>query len=273
MRLLYHDDQGEILIKEFPGDKDVPPYAILSHTWGAEEVSLEDLTDGSPKNKSGYQKITFCGNQARRDGLEYFWVDTCCISDKEIEVQRAINSMYRWYKRAKKCYVYLADVSKETSSASRDSNHERWQLAFRNSRWFTRGWTLQELIAPKSVEFFSNEGLKLGNKRSLEGIISQRTGIPSTALRGNPLNGFSVFERISWMEGRNTMWDEDKAYSLLGIFGVYMGMIYGEGEENAFRRLHDEIDKASEREAPERVAYQPECYKCWWIDMLKINGS
>jgi hypothetical protein len=138
--------------------KNIPPYAILSHTWGDdyEEVNFEDLTKGSGKTKAGYRKILFCGEQAARDGLQYFWVDTCCIDkSNNTELSEAINSMFRWYRNATRCYVYLSDVSKNDYDQAGQSL-QPWQLAFQESRWFTRGWTLQELLAPLSVEFFSS---------------------------------------------------------------------------------------------------------------------
>ncbi|KAK3307177.1 NACHT domain-containing protein [Chaetomium strumarium] len=247
MRLLERNAAGDIRLTKF-FTSNVPRYAILSHTWGTEEeeISFQDLMDGIGENKVGYNKIRFCGDQAWRDGLQFFWVDTCCINKPDnTELQEAINSMFRWYRDAAKCYVYLADVS--TPSLGADDNSS-WELAFRNSRWFTRGWTLQELIAPPSVEFFSKEGVHLGNRRSLEQHIHNTTGIPVGALRGSPLSQFSVSERMAWTEKRNTTRKEDKAYSLLGIFNIHMPLIYGEGENNAFRRLRDEISKASRAE-------------------------
>lgn len=240
MRLLERDNAGQIsLTRDFVGDDSPPPYAILSHTWGAEEVTFKDLVDGTGKNKLGYHKIRFCGDQGWRDGLRYFWVDTCCIDKtNSTELQEAINCMFRWYREAAKCYVYLADVPDDKAGC------QAWELTFRKSRWFTRGWTLQELIAPASVDFFSKEGAHLGNKRSLEQLIHNVTGIPVEALRGGPLSGFSVPERIAWMEHRETTRKEDKAYSLLGIFDVQMPLIYGEGRDKAFRRLLEEVKKA-----------------------------
>ncbi|KAN0075779.1 HET domain containing protein [Elaphomyces granulatus] len=247
MRLLKLNDAAEFgLTKDFLVWDDIPRYAILSHTWGAdtEEVSFKDMMDGTAKSKvPGYNKILFCGEQARRDGLQYFWIDTCCIDkSSSTELQEAINSMFRWYRDAAKCYVYLADVSR---SADVNSSQLLMESSFRKSRWFTRGWTLQELVAPASVEFFSKEGEQLGNKRSLERHIHEVTGIPVKALRGSSLSDFSVPERMSWAENRETTRKEDKAYSLLGIFDVYMPLIYGEGRENAFQRLRGKIDKAS----------------------------
>ena len=151
--------------------------------------------------------------------------------------------MFCWYRNAAKCYVYLADVSGPTLDA--DVGKPSWESSFRKSRWFTRGWTLQELIALALVEFFSKEGEHLGSKRSLERHIHEVTRIPTKALRGGLLSDFSVSERMLWAEDRDTTRKEDKAYSLLGIFNVYMSLIYSEGKENAFRRLREEIDRAS----------------------------
>ncbi|KAH6673053.1 hypothetical protein B0J14DRAFT_654782 [Halenospora varia] len=244
MRLLEYNNDGEFSLAEFFGD-DIPRYAILSHRWGAEEATLADLMDGTGKSKAGYDKIRFCGEQARRDELQYFWVDTCCIDkSNSTELAEAINSMFRWYQNAAKCYVYLLDVSRPPFGTA-DKSNEPWESTFRKSRWFTRGWTLQELIAPASVGFFSREGELLGNKESLAQHICEITGIPFEALRGSPLSDFGVTERMSWAESRETTRQEDKAYSLLGIFDVNMPLIYGEGREKALKRLREEIDKAS----------------------------
>src|SRR5947207_2310346 len=120
-----------------------------------------------------------------------------------------------------------------------------WESAFRGSRWFTRGWTLQELLAPVSVEFFSREATRLGDKQSLEQQIHEITGIPVSALQGRPLSDFTVDERMFWAAKRETKREEDKAYALLGIFDVHMPLIYGEGMKNARRRLLNEIHDAS----------------------------
>ena len=227
--------------------KSIPPYAILSHTWGedGDEFTFKDCIEGTGKDKPGYRKLTFCGNQVAKDNLTWFWVDTCCIDkSSSTELSEAINSMFRWYQNAAKCYVYLSDVSRPSSGTS-DNYTEPWESKFRKSTWFTRGWTLQELIAPVSVGFFSKEGELLGNRSSLECQISDVTGIPAKALRGSSLAEFSVTERMSWSEKRETTCKEDIAYSLLGIFDVNMPLIYGEGRERALKRLKEEIDKAS----------------------------
>ncbi|KAG4433647.1 hypothetical protein IFR05_010867 [Cadophora sp. M221] len=208
MRLLQYNNEGSFSLTEFFEGNIPKKYAILSHRWGAEEVTLADLKSGNCKKMAGYGKIQFCGEQARRDDLQYFWVDTCCIDKSNaVELQEAINSMFR-------------------------------------CEWFSRGWTLQELIAPASVDFFSKEGELLGNKASLEPNICEITGIPASALRGSPLSTFGVDERLSWAASRETFRQEDKAYSLLGIFDVNMSLIYSEGKENAFRRLKRKIQKS-----------------------------
>jgi Heterokaryon incompatibility protein (HET) len=245
MRLLKRSANGALSLTEDLTDDNIPrSYAILSHRWETGEVTFEDMENGTGENKAGFKKLQFCGDQAARHGLEYFWVDTCCINkSNNVELQYAINSMFRWYRDAAKCYVYLSDVSTPYGPETRLSDAS-WESAFRNSRWFTRGWTLQELIAPSSVEFFSKESAWLGDKKSLERQVCEITGIPVNALQGSPLSNFSVTERFSWINRRDTKYQEDKAYSLLGIFGVFMSLNYGEGKDNAFRRLQEEIEKA-----------------------------
>jgi hypothetical protein len=160
MRLLSLSPERTWVLKDFTGPS-VPVYAILSHTWAAanDEVSFEDIRDGQQPydagNKAGYEKLRFCHDCAWHDGLRYIWIDTCCIKKSDSsELQRSLASMFFWYQRATTCYVYLSDVSIHDAVGSSDS---RWENAFAKSRWFKRGWTLQELIAPKSVLFFSKE--------------------------------------------------------------------------------------------------------------------
>jgi hypothetical protein len=244
MRLLQVDENGEFSVTD-DLINNIPPYAILSHTWGEdhEEVSFKDLTIGPRKTKPGYRKLRFCAQQAAHDGLQYIWADTCCVDkSNNTELSEAIHSMFRWYRNAAKCYVYLSDVSMNDHDQIKQS---LWELAFQRSRWFTRGWTLQELIAPGSVEFFCSKGKRLGDKKSLEPLLHKITGIAVQALQGTSLLEFSVEERMSWAENRRTKREEDKAYSLLGIFDIHMPLIYGEGGTNAFRRLREEIDKSS----------------------------
>ena len=245
MRLLQISANGDFsLTKDLIGNDTIPPYAILSHTWGADadEVTFEDIKQGTGQNKSGYNKILFCGEQAKKHGLNYFWVDSCCINKtNKAELSLAINSMFRWYRNSTRCYVYLSDVS--TSGIDERFDPQSWEPDFRKSKWFTRGWTLQELLASYSVEFFSREHKRLGDKVSLGQQIYETTNIPQAALQGNSLSQFSVEERLRWMEHRETKLEEDKSYSLLGIFNVYILPIYGEGAASAFARLLEEFHK------------------------------
>jgi hypothetical protein len=142
--------------------------------------------------------------------------------------------MFRWYHDAAKCYVYLPDVSVSGNT---------WESAFQANRWFTRGWTLQELIAPKSVEFFSVEGGRLGNKENLEQQIHRATGIPIKALQASHLPEFTILDRMSWAKERRTQREEDMVYCLLGIVDVSISVIYGEGREKAHKRLIREIGR------------------------------
>jgi hypothetical protein len=241
MRLLHLDAQDRLNLIDFRR-KSIPPYAILSHRWTDFETLIEDVSNRNYKQKrEGYQKLRFCAKQAAKDGLQYFWIDTCCIDrwDKN-ERSNAINSMFQWYHKAARCYVFLSDVS--VSSATDASQRRSWEVSFQNSKWFTRGWTLQELIAPVSVEFFSREGRRIGDKASLEQLLHDRTGIPLTALRNSPLDQFSTSERRRWAENRTTTEEEDIVYCLLGLLGVSMPTTYGEGKESAMRRLQGELE-------------------------------
>jgi hypothetical protein len=247
MRLLQRSAGGDFELHSFD-DENPPSYAILSHTWAeGQEVTYSELVAGTSKDKTGYNKILFCDRQAAADGLQYFWVDTCCI-DKSTshELSTAINSMFRWYQRAARCYVYLSDVAVADEIADAEAFLITWEAAFRQSRWFTRGWTLQELLAPPYVDFFSKEGKRLGGRMSLEREIHEITSIPVEVLRGQSLAERGVEERMSWVGKRTTTLKEDKVYCLLGIFGVFLSLIYGEGEAYAILRLREEIHKRQE---------------------------
>lgn len=238
MRLLRLEDNGTFSLIEHTS-RIVPPYAILSHTWGLddEEVTYQDIIAGVGRSKAGYRKLDFCGRRAAKDGLQWFWVDTCCIDkSSSAELSEAINSMFHWYHKSTKCYVYLSDVP-ASGFASDDQSFQR-------SRWFTRGWTLQELLAPTSAQFFSVEGDLLGDKSSLTQEIAKITDIPVEALQGRPLPQFSIEERIAWARRRETKREEDEAYSLLGIFDIHMPLLYGEGREKAMIRLQKELQES-----------------------------
>lgn len=256
MRLLETTDgRSYNLTSDFGRKSQVPPYAILSHTWeDLQEITFDDINEDKRSRskrwrasvrllprRTGYDKLRFCAKQAHRDGLQYFWVDTCCINKSDPqELEAAINSMFYWYKNASKCYVYLSDVT--VGNRSGGAQDPTWQLAFIKARWFTRGWTLQELLAPAVVEFFSKEGKYLGNRFELKEIIHDITNIPTAALSGAPLGDFGVDERLSWASTRQTTREEDEIYSLLGLFDVKLPFIYTEGYDQALRRLLNEID-------------------------------
>jgi hypothetical protein len=225
----------------------VPSYAILSHTWSDEEVTFQNIQNPTSEVErlAGYQKVKECCNQAVSDGFQYVWIDTCCIDrSNSTELSEAINSMFSWYRCATECYAYLADVQSV--------------LDFTTSRWFTRSWTLQELIAPPSVIFYNAMWEEIGTKASLKERLSSFTGIPRNVLLwihpqtqenqgmdiGNDMVP-SIAQIMSWAAEREATREEDIAYSLLGLFGVNMPMIYGEGKR-AFTRLQEEIIKISD---------------------------
>jgi hypothetical protein len=216
---------------------DPPPYAILSHTWGSdsEEVSYRDVLYGRlDHDATRPYKVMGCCEQAKLDGYQYVWIDTCCIDKtNSVELQEAINSMFRWYRNAAICYAYLPDVPFKNHSIS----------ALVSSRWFQRGWTLQELLAPLNLRFYDQGWACMGTKGDLCEAVEAITGIPTSYLLGiTELHHASVAQRMSWAAKRVTKRQEDIAYSLLGIFGVSMPMIYGEGVK-AFRRLQEQIMK------------------------------
>ncbi|PZD23481.1 CDC6, Cdc6-related protein, AAA superfamily ATPase [Pyrenophora tritici-repentis] len=244
MRLLHYDALGRLVLTDFRG-KTTPRYAILSHRWSDSEALIEDISSGTYKEKEeGYRKLRFCANQAVQDGLQYFWIDTCCIDRwNNNERSKAINSMFQWYKNAARCYVFLSDVS--VSTATEPVQPSDWEASFRASAWFTRGWTLQELIAPVSVEFFSRERRRIGDKKSLDQLIHDITNIPLAALRNRPLHEFNTSERRRWVETRRTKEEEDIVYCLLGILGVSMPTAYGEGQESARSRLQAELEETN----------------------------
>ena len=227
-------------LEEFFGTN-IPRYAILSHTWGDKEVSFADLTSGQPRVRSGYQKIIFTCKQAMIDKIGYAWVDTCCIDkSSSAELSEAINSMFAWYQKSDRCYAYLSDVSE----ANMDQE-------FPKSRWFTRGWTLQELLAPESVTFYDQHWVDLGHRDEHAEQISKITGINKGALWRKDswqvlglvrekFGSYCVATRMSWASKRQTTRVEDIAYCLLGIFNINMPLLYGEGDR-AFRRLQEEI--------------------------------
>jgi hypothetical protein len=213
---------------------EIPQYAILSHTWGDDEVTFQDISSPNRSLKKDYAKITQTCRLALKHGLEFAWVDTCCIDkSSSAELTESINSMFQWYKNATVCYVSLGDLPRNTSAED----------GLARCRWFTRGWTLQELLAPKTVEFYDMAWNYRGSKLDFVHTISNSVGIPIQVLLGHEvLADCSVAMRMSWAAHRQTTRVEDMAYCLLGIFDVNMPLIYGEGLK-AFRRLQEEIVK------------------------------
>ncbi|KAK7445739.1 hypothetical protein VKT23_014734 [Stygiomarasmius scandens] len=222
-----------------------PPYAILSHTWGDDEVLFQDVMNGARRDAKkreggvGWQKMEASRRFAREHGFEYIWNDTCCI-DKEssAELTESINSMYKYYEESELCVAYISDVPGNLELSVRKKKLKR-------SRWFSRGWTLQELVAPRKVIFVDAEWMEIGFKSSMQELIREATGISSKGLR-NPLSSeISVAARMSWAARRETTREEDMAYCLMGLFQVNMPPLYGEGSYRAFLRLQLEIIKLS----------------------------
>lgn len=252
MRLL---DAKTLEVVEFM-DHEVPEYVILSHTWIAgQEVTLQEMRKKEGTERSGYNKIRKTCELALQNNLGYAWVDTCCIDKtSSAELSEAINSMMSWYQRSKVCYTYLLNVLPGTDIHEPES-------PFRTSRWFERGWTLQELLAPSRLIFLYNDWTFLSERHEVVDLITQITGINQIFLstppdangsnksRGNVLqsrlHSASIAEKMSWASKRETTRIEDTAYSLLGIFGINMPLLYGEGV-NAFLRLQEEIMKRSD---------------------------
>ncbi|KAK4560468.1 hypothetical protein LTR86_005664 [Recurvomyces mirabilis] len=208
-------------------------YGILSHFWGPEEMSYEEFVNEQARDSRGFQKIWECCKLALEHGLDYMWVDSCCIDrGSSAELSKAINSMFAWYASAAICFVYLADVGMPTISAQ-----------IFGSRWFTRGWTLQELLAPRNVRFFDCGWRLLGTLWELTNVVKDITGLETALLRHEkPISAYSVAQRMSWAASRVTTRLEDMAYCLLGFFGVHMPLLYGEGG-GAFLRLQHEVCK------------------------------
>ncbi|KAI3337961.1 heterokaryon incompatibility protein-domain-containing protein [Ustulina deusta] len=241
MRLI---NSRNLQIEEFRTAK-VPAYAILSHTWGNSEASPTEwnsrFTRLKRSKRAGFAKILSACKRARQDGLSYVWVDTVCIDkSSSAELSEAINSMFNWYQNAVVCYIFLEDVPSDLPD----------QVAvldvLRRSRWFTRGWTLQELLAPDYALFFTCDWVELGTKKGLASAISRATGIDQLCLcKEKKLQHYSIAQRMAWAATRSTTREEDIAYSLLGIFDINMPLLYGEGGK-AFRRLQEEIIKASD---------------------------
>jgi len=240
-------DASTLSLKPFYGG-DIPNYAILSHTWGDDEVSFQEFAEvdktqnAGITSKAGYHKIVATCEHALQDGHSYVWIDTCCVNKaSSAELTEAINSMFGWYQHSQICYVFLSDFELNIPDIS--SLPIEFNAAFRQCRWFTRGWCLQELLAPRHVRFLSRKWQTVGTKSLLGRLISNITGIPEAVLSTPPRKEIwdcPIADRISWIAKRQTTRIEDMSYSLLGILEVNMPMLYGEGPA-AFTRLQGEV--------------------------------
>ncbi|KAF2117895.1 heterokaryon incompatibility protein-domain-containing protein [Lophiotrema nucula] len=208
-------------VHDFQSSDDIPDFAILSHTWGEEECTLQMMDDPKVVRRKGYEKIKLSCSQALRDGLQWVWVDTCCIDKSSTaELSEAINSMFRWYRNAKVCYAYLSDIGDIS------------ELPI--SRWFTRVWTLQELIAPRNMRFYDSAWRCIGTKTELAAMLSQTSGIDHFVLTSGKYKHIQIATKMSWAAKRKTTRIEDQSYCLLGI------------SAKAFVRLQEEIMKTSD---------------------------
>lgn len=220
-------------------DQEIPPYAILSHRWEKDEVTFQlYATSESRQKKAGYGKIKGFCRVVREDGIHYAWVDTCCIDKtSSSELSEAINSMFAWYRGSIACYAYLSDVA---PAATYDS--DPYDRPLRESNWFTRGWTLQELLAPVHLTFYDKNWQSIGTRSQRSRIVQEITGIGAYYLseQSDPVTEAKVAEKFSWASQRKTTRTEDMAYCLLGLLDVNMPLLYGEGHK-AFRRLQEEF--------------------------------
>ncbi|EIW74851.1 hypothetical protein CONPUDRAFT_19246, partial [Coniophora puteana RWD-64-598 SS2] len=216
-------------------------YATLSHRWSDEELLFQDFqNDIFIKSCLGWKKLlNFCTTARQYYGVSFCWADTCCIDKtSSAELDESIRSMFRWYRNSAVCIVHLAATSTFTDIDA--------------DEWFTRGWTLQELLAPSIIRFFDAGwrplSLSFNDKEPGSTIlprISLITGIPSDQVHGfHPSSRMRVDNRMAWAAGRAVTRDEDAAYSLMGIFDVSIPIAYGEGQSRAFCRLVESIISA-----------------------------
>jgi len=227
-----------------------PSYAILSHRWRDGEATLQEFVQpGLREHTTGFAKIQAACLEARNHGLDYIWVDTCCIDKtSSAELGEAINSMFKWYQKAVVCFAFLDDVP--SSRLPEDATPVKpftkslipryCEDSFARSSWFTRGWTLQELIAPRLIHFYDKDWGLIGEKHNMTSELHAITGINNFILQGGSLEEIPAGKRISWAADREATREEDMAYSLFGIFNVNLPLVYGEGHR-AFLRLQEQI--------------------------------
>ncbi|KAH8650605.1 heterokaryon incompatibility protein-domain-containing protein [Tricladium varicosporioides] len=231
MRLL---DTQTLKLHEFYREA-IPPYVILSHTWSTQEVTYDDLIYGRGPSRESWEKVLGCCRKAAANGYDYAWIDTCCIDkSSSAELSEAINSMYQWYRNADFCYVYLEDMSQLLATRT---EARLQQLCHKRSQF--------QLLAPPIVHIFDRSWKFIGSRTELRGLIADITGIDHMFFDTGDLSQYSIAQKMSWASGRQTTRIEDQAYCLLGIFGITMPLLYGEGSE-AFRRLQEEIVKRTD---------------------------
>ncbi|KAF2163115.1 hypothetical protein M409DRAFT_37306, partial [Zasmidium cellare ATCC 36951] len=255
MRLI-DTNTGEL--KEYTGSQ-IPPYVALSHRWTDDEITFKDYIKERRRESLGWRKVVLFRKVARLRGVHHVWIDTVCIDKRSSsELSEAINSMYQWYANAIECYAYLSDVD--------DALDETFEQ-LRSSVWFTRGWTLQELVAPKSVSFYTSNWIAMGwcghetgyentmttlgrlLERNITKVISKITSIPVEVFEHNVvISSRRTAEKMSWLRNRTTTREEDMAYCALGLFGINMPLLYGEGSR-AWNRLQEEIIRTSNDES------------------------
>ena len=243
MRLIH---TSKLELDSFFGEE-IPKYAILSHCWGKREVTLQNFEHDTKRIGQGWTKILNACRLAHAHGFHWIWIDTCCIDKtNSVELSEAINSMFRWYAQAQRCYAFLDNIYKHNADIS-------------TQRWFTRGWTLQELVAPAKLHFYDSNFVHLGSREWYAKTICDVTRVPESLLKHRDLlsnhaglrtmlDECSVARRMSWAANRKTTRVEDTAHCLLGIFDVTMPLLYGEGQ-NAFARLQQQIISQSSDES------------------------
>jgi hypothetical protein len=205
---------------------------------GDEEVVFQDIQDlDTARSLAGFSKIQGSCHIAREHQYEWIWIDTCCIDkSSSAELTEAINSMYSYYRKASWCIAFLEDVPPK-SQIDKPGKHDIMN-AFRNSYWFTRGWMLQELIAPIRLSFYAQDWTILGTEFEFLDDLAAITSINgSILLDSGKIQEECIARKMSWASKRNTTREEDEAYCLMGIFDVNIPLLYGEGGVKAFVRL------------------------------------
>ncbi|EME48360.1 hypothetical protein DOTSEDRAFT_111345, partial [Dothistroma septosporum NZE10] len=248
----------DLSFHEFEHVESAPRYAIVSHRWGKDEITYQKFLADRYQSGQGngwFKTIKGC-NLARSFELSWVWIDTCCIDKKSSsELSEAVNSMYSWYSHSHECYAFLPDVLLTPTD-------EGFAEEFEKSVWFTRGWTLQEVLAPRRLLFYNAKFQLIGDKQQRRAEVAAATGIHANYLLGlDKVQDASVAERMKWAALRQSTRREDNAYCLLGIFDVNMPLLYGEGAK-AFVRLQLEIIKKTDDES----------IFAWWQDMAELGS-